>query len=245
MNRFVMIISGISMKVYHRYDYIRRLCKDYIVEESKGAAFSVEVSENDIEQEMEVTGGRFSREVCESTCIHREIVKELVKYGRILIHSAAIAVDGRAYVFLAKSGVGKSTHIRLWRECFGDRAVVVNGDKPLFLFEKDAEGRERLMVYGSPWRGKEGWGDNVSMPVAGLCLLERGETNQIERAAQGEVIGRLFHQVLLPKTQPELGMFMTFLNRMLKEVPFYRLSCNMEKEAALTAFEGMQGEEKR
>ncbi len=233
---FCIKLGGVSVEICHRYEYIKRLCRDYITEQAP--AFSAMVTDDQIEAEMRLTDNRFSNEICESTCLHREIVKGLVKYGVILMHSAVIAVDGIAYVFMAKSGVGKSTHIRLWQKLFGERAVIVNGDKPMFSFAGDT-----LMVHGSPWKGKEGLGSVMTVPVGGICLLERGEKNRIAPAKEAEVVDKIFHQVLLPTNTEELMLFMELMNRILKAVPFYRLQCNMETEAALVAYEGMRKEQ--
>lgn len=169
--------------------------------------------------------------MCEGTCIHREIVKGLVKYGIILIHSAIVAVDGIAYAFAAKSGVGKSPHIRLWHDCFGSRAVIVNGDKPMFSFAGDT-----FMVHGTPWQGKEGWGKNISMPVGGFCFLERGEQNIIRKAENGEIIKRLFHQTLIPKDTDDMNIFMDIVDKIIRTVSFYILQCNKNPEAAITVY---------
>ncbi len=233
---FNIKLCGVVIQICHRYEYIKKLCRDYLSDST--ALFCASVTEKQLDAEMKLTEGRFSKEVCESTCLHREIVKGLVKYGIILIHSAAIAVDGEAYVFLAKSGVGKSTHIRLWKELFGERAVIVNGDKPMFSFVGDS-----LTVHGSPWRGKEHWGENVSLPVKAICFLERSVVNEIARATETEAVEKLFHQVLLPIDAQDMAMFMELLNRIVKDVPLYRLRCNMEQEAALVSYEGMRKEE--
>ncbi len=229
---FTIELAGVPIGIHHTYAYIAALCQEYRTD--RVPEFAVSVTEQQIEAERTLTEGQFPIELCESTCIHREIVKALVKYGVILMHSAVVAVDGTAYVFMAKSGVGKSTHIRLWQEVFGKRALVVNGDKPMFSFVGNT-----WMVHGSPWRGKEQLGEPVSMPVGGICLLERGSKNVIAPAKEAEVVGRVFHQVLLPKNAEDLTRFMEIMNRMIKEVPFYCLQCNMEQEAALVAFEGM------
>ncbi len=231
---FTIQIAGIPIEICHRYPYIRNLCRAYITD--CPPVFSVSVTEAQIQEESLNLPGAYPQEICEATCIHREIVRGLVKYDVLLIHSAVIAVDGTAYVFMAKSGVGKSTHIRLWQQVFGDRAVVVNGDKPLFSF---VDGR--LMAHGNPWNGKEHLGQPVSLPVGAMCLLERGQENRIVRATEGEVVGKLFHQVLLPTRLEEQKQFMEMMNRILREIPFYRLRCNMEKEAAVVAYEGMRG----
>ncbi len=237
---FKVKICNIVINICHTHGYIRALCREYLADEGETADFCVSTTAEAIEAEKQMCAeGReaFSDGVFEATCLHREIVRGLVRYGVILMHSAVIAVDGRAYVFMAKSGVGKSTHIRLWREVFGERAVVVNGDKPFFSFVGDT-----FTVHGSPWKGKEGLGAPMSMPVGGICFLSRGEENAISPATEAEVVERLFHQVLLPKSAAELGTFMAILNRILKTVPFYKLKCNMAHEAALVAYEGMRKE---
>ncbi len=233
---FNIKLCGVVIQICHRYDYIKKLCRDYVTDSVP--LFCVSATEQQLEAERKLTEGRFPNEICESTCLHREIVKGLVKYGIILIHAAAIAVDGEAYVFLAKSGVGKSTHIRLWKEVFGERAVIINGDKPMFSFVGD-----RLMAHGSPWRGKEHWGENISLPVKAVCFLERGAVNKITPATELETVERLFHQVLLPTDAQDMAIFMGLLNRIVKEVPFYKLQCNIEKEAAIVSYEGMRKEE--
>ena len=80
--------------------------------------------------------------------IYRKIADALVDDGVILYHGSVIAVDGQGYLFTAKSGTGKSTHTALWRELFGERAVMVNDDKPLLRVKDD-----QVTVYGTPWNG--------------------------------------------------------------------------------------------
>ncbi len=203
----------------------------------KDPAFCVSVTEDAILREYTQSEGNFSEELCECTCIHREIVKTLVCYGMFLMHSAVIAVDGVAYVFMAKSGVGKSTHIRLWQAAFGERAVVVNGDKPMFSFSGDM-----LYVHGSPWRGKEMLGSPISAPVGGICFLERGEENVICPATDRDIVNKIFHQVLVPTDPDDVSLFMNFMNKMTRKIPFYNLKCNMDPDAALVSYEGMRGD---
>ncbi len=231
--QFTLQIAGVSIGIEHRYDYIRLLCSDYLT--ASPPAFWVSVTQQQIEAEQAKSFGHPPLYACEATCLHREIVQALLPYGILLIHSAVVAVDQEAYVFLAKSGVGKSTHINLWRQYFGERATVVNGDKPFFSFTQG-----KLTVHGSPWRGKELWGQNISLPVKAVCLLERGEENRIRPCSQGEILSKLFHQVLMPTDRNEMQQFLELIHRILQVIPFYRLQCNMNQSAALVAYEGMQ-----
>ncbi len=231
---FCILTAGVAVRINHKYGFVRRLCEGYLTDREPD--LSVSVTDDEIDAETELTNNVFPREVCEATCLHRAITNGLVKYGVMLIHSAAVSLDDEAYVFIAKSGVGKSTHIRLWQKVYGDRALVVNGDKPYYSFEDGV-----LTVHGSPWRGKELLGAPVSRPVRAICILERGEENEIRRASVSEALGRFFHQVLLPKDDPELSLFMKMADRILKEIPFYILKCNMNDDAAVVACRGMRG----
>lgn len=172
--------------------------------------------------------------VCESTCIHRKICEKMLDYDIFIMHAAVVQVDGRAYGFTAHSGVGKSTHMALWLQHFGDRARVLNGDKPMIGL-KDGQ----FIVYGTPWQGKERLGENSCAPLAGLALLERSQENFIQKASSEEIIRRIFDQILVPKTPRELANQMRLLNLFIKQVPIYRLGCNISPEAAEIASDMM------
>lgn len=100
--------------------------------------FAVRTTQTDIdferarsEQSRENPGFIPTDAYLETLAVYRKIAEKMPDYGTVLFHGSAIAVDGEAYIFTAKSGTGKSTHVRLWREMLGDRAVMVNDDKPL------------------------------------------------------------------------------------------------------------------
>lgn len=234
MNSFIIEIADVKIKIIHKYSHIHNLCKDYLTD-SVNFDFTIESNDEDINREMQLSGNQFGKEVCEATCIHREITKNMVKYGVILIHSAVVVVDDYAYVFMAKSGVGKSTHINMWLKYFGEKAIVLNGDKPMFAF-RTIDNEEKLVAFGTPWRGKEGLGCNIRKPVKAIYLLERGEVNRVVKASQSEVISKIFHQVLLPTEKNELDIFMKILNKIICQVPFFKLNCTISEEAAKTAY---------
>lgn len=231
---FCVSLAGIPVRVVHKYEHIRALCNDYLTDEEP--IVTVSATDEEIEAEYELTSGEFPLEICEGTCIHRAATRALVKYGVMLIHSAVITVDGEAFVFMAKSGVGKSTHIRLWQKVFGERAVVLNGDKPYFTFENGV-----LYAHGTPWRGKEFLGCNMKAPVRGMCLLHRGAENEISPATSRDAVGQIFHQVLLPQDGADMAAFMMMMDKIVRNVPMYNLYCNMEDDAARVAYNGMKG----
>lgn len=88
---------------------------------------------------------QFSDAYLETLAVYRKIADYLLSCDTLLFHGSVIAVDGEGYLFTAKSGTGKSTHTRLWREYFGERAVIVNDDKPLLHITDSG-----VTAYGTP-----------------------------------------------------------------------------------------------
>lgn len=152
------------------------------------------------------------------------------------MHGAAIAFDGAAYLFTAPSGTGKTTHVRLWRQYLGSRVTVVNGDKPFLSLEPDGTVR----VWGSPWAGKERWQSPISVPLCGVCLLERG-TDRICRLPPEQALAPLFRQTY-HRDDPALEyLTLGFLDALLRRVPVYRLTCGMTDDAVRCSFEALTG----
>lgn len=131
----------------------------------------------------------------ETLAVFRHIAEYAPLHQRCVFHGATIEVDGRAYIFTAPSGTGKTTHIRMWRQVFGERVNIINGDKPMLRIVNaktpgaDASGTSgagtgttgtggtSILAYGTPWCGKEGWQRNTHAPVAGICVVTRAVPN--------------------------------------------------------------------
>ena len=93
-----------------------------------------------------------------------------------LFHSSVVSYQGKGYMFLGKSGTGKSTHSSLWlRHISGTE--LVNDDNPVVRVLPDNE----IRVYGSPWSGKTPCYRNVDYPVGAIVLLSQAPYNRIER----------------------------------------------------------------
>jgi hypothetical protein len=146
------------------------------------------------------------------------------------MHAAVIAVDGVAYAFTAKSGTGKSTHLKLWMEMLGDRAFVLNGDKPLIRLFEDGTVR----AYGTPWCGKEGWQTNTSAALDAVVFLEQAKANEITTVGKEEFTHRISEQILPPANRDTADQFVELLHHTVEHVPAYVLKCNMSTTAVDT-----------
>jgi len=175
----------------------------------------------------------YSDSYLETLALYRKIIHALLPHNVLLFHGAAIAKDGKAILFTAPSGTGKTTHIRLWYQVFEDKIRVINGDKPLLVFTPQG-----VTVCGTPWQGKEGYGQNVSMPLHAICALERDTTNHIEKLDIIQALPGLMQQTYHFKEREQVRQMMALIGR-LEKVGLYRLGCNMDPEAAVVAERGI------
>ena len=242
MSEFIIEIAGRKVGVSALHENVRAYCRDYL---SEGAPdFTVATTQGDIDREREISRReaaleglpepRYSDGYLEITAVQRKIAEQLLDYDTILFHGSAIAVDGVCYLFTAKSGTGKSTHTRLWREVLGERASMVNDDKP-FLHIRDGV----VTAYGTPWNGKHRLGANISMPLKAVCILERGVENCIQAITAQEALPMVFQQSHRPGDPRRLGKYLELVDGLARSVAFYRLHCNMDPQAAMVAYEGM------
>lgn len=177
------------------------------------------------------------KEMAKSFALLENLDMAMLEKDAFYLHASSVAVDGNAYLFSAKSGTGKSTHISLWKKYFGSDAVVINGDRP-FIRKIDGD----FYAFGSPWAGKEGWSVNEGFPIAGLCFIERSLKNDIKRIGQADVIDKIFRQLRLPHEKDKMEKLLSLLDEFLDKISCYRLLCNISKEAVMTSYKGMGGE---
>lgn len=160
---------------------------------------------------------------------------QLLYYDGVMIHSSAVVVDGRAYIFSAPSGTGKSTHTKLWLKKFGpDRAYILNDDKPALRI---IDGK--AYAYGTPWNGKSSESVNAKVPLAGICVLRQGAVNKIERHSGSKALFDLLNQTMRPSSQMWRDKLINSLSQLVATVPIWRLECNMEMEAAEVSYNAM------
>ncbi len=179
---------------------------------------------------------QLSDEDCEYVLTGSIFYSQLLEYDGFMLHSSAVVVDGKAYLFSAHSGTGKSTHTNLWLQKFGNRAYILNDDKPALRLENGA-----WYAYGTPWSGKYDINTNARVPVAGICFLERGLENHIRPFSGSEAVVSFFEQTVRPAEKELRIKILNMLQEMMATVPFWKLTCNMDAEAAEVAYTAMSG----
>ena len=242
MAQFLIEIAGFAGEITSLFESTRDYCRKYLREGT--ADFSVIVNREDLAFEQEALRQEaleegikirvFTDPFLERTAIQRKVAEFLFDQGVLMTHGSTVAVDGKAYLFTARCGTGKSTHTRLWRQVFGDRAVMVNDDKPFLKIRS-----EGVFACGSPWSGKHGMDTNVTVPLQGICILDRGKENRIERITPGEALPMLLHQSYCPLDAGKRARFEELVQLLTEKTPLWHMYCNMDPEAAEVSHNAM------
>lgn len=179
----------------------------------------------------------FSEELREYLATGILFYKELLNRDGLMLHSSAVVVDGKAYLFTADPGTGKSTHTGLWLRRFGDRAFVLNDDKPALRLENGT-----WYAYGTPWSGKNDISKNTGVPLAGIAVLERGAENEIAPFGGIGAVSAIMKQVNRPREAEYRVRLMELMDKLITTVPVWKLRCNMDPDAVRVSYEAMSGE---
>ncbi len=242
MDAFSIRIAGLTAQIHPMFLSTREYCKAYLTDEEPEIVVTVTPEDLVFEQQMAdmeadeegLKRRKFTDPFLERASIQRQIAEALLKRNVLLFHGSCVAVDGYAYLFTAACGIGKSTHTRFWRETFGDRAVMVNDDKPFLQITSSG-----VYAHGSPWSGKHGLATNVCLPLKGICILRRGPENVICPAKVEYAMEFLFHQGFAPDTADGQGLRDDLVTALVKQIPVWEMECTKDRKAALVAYNAM------
>ena len=145
----------------------------------------------------------------------------------VLMHASVVSLEGRGYLMTAPSGTGKSTHTRLWRQCF-DQCELVNDDNPVVRIEQG-----KAIVYVSPWSGKTPCYRNVCHPVGAYVRLFQEPENNIHPYQPLEAYAMLLPAMscMVWDKRMQTGVSKT-VAEMVRLNPMYRLGCRPDEAAA-------------
>lgn len=231
---FAMKLAGLSVEIRNQYSETENFCKEYLTCEEP--MLTLTVTEEVLKKELAIAGEEIAGSYGERLAVYRLLGERLPFYDGCIFHGATIEYGGNAYLFAAPSGTGKTTHINYWRRAFGKEVSIVNGDKPILRYLDGV-----LHACGTPWAGKENLHRNVCIPVGGICFLERGTEDEICSAVPSSCVTSALSQVYLPEDKQALEATLALLDRILSDIPLWRLKCTHSIHAAFVAKEAMIG----
>ena len=150
----------------------------------------------------------------------------LKKQEAILIHSSAIKYKDKGILFIAKSGTGKSTQARLWKQY--EDIVQINDDKNI-LMEEDG----KLMIYGNPWSGKSVIDENIKVELTDLIFIYQNKENVIRNLTKREQMLLLLPQITNSSFMYDKNKWDRLTNKLLLIDAKY-LGCTISQEAVET-----------
>ena len=200
---------------------VKKFCRGYEADNFAAVDAKIEVVKGDVEYEQRAAESFNMMDAdyddCFGLAFYRKICAEVLQRDAFMMHGAVIEYEGKGYLFTAKSGTGKTTHIRLWKKLFGE---------------------DKVYAYGTPWCGKEGYNTNTRVPLAGICFLERNEENSIKKISDTEALPRLLSQIMVHDSA-DLARQLELVDALFERVPTYLLKCSIDIEAARVAYLGM------
>ena len=145
-----------------------------------------------------------------------------------LFHSSVVSYQGRGYMFLGKSGTGKSTHSRLWLK-YIEGTELVNDDNPVVRICDNNEAR----VYGSPWSGKTPCYRNVDYPIGAIVNLEQAPYNNIRRMKGVRAYAEVMTSISGKRWDSQLADGLHRTEKLIVGmVPVWHLECLPDEAAA-------------
>ncbi len=175
-------------------------------------------------------------DACEYLSTGAAFFREFPHFNGMMLHASCVVVDEKAYLFSASCGTGKSTHTALWLKLFGDRAYILNDDKPAIRIFEDG-----IYVYGAPWCGKTTQNVNTRVELGGICVLNRGVENRIEPIDDNKAIYALMDQTVRSNDPALMAQILNVVGRVVESGRVYSLHCNMDISAAKLSYEFMSG----
>ena len=158
----------------------------------------------------------------------------------LLAHASVVVNDGKAYLFLGRSGTGKSTHSRLWQQAI-QGTMPLNDDHPILRINEQGH----VIAYGSPWSGKTPCYRNESAPVGGIVRIKRALKNNIRRLSPIESYASLLTSCFGMTWDKDLadGKDHT-LQSIITTVPCWTLECLPNEEAARVCAQAIRKKKK-
>ncbi|MBO4940856.1 MAG: hypothetical protein J6D15_01420 [Clostridia bacterium] len=224
---FNIKLADICIGIDNKYLYLEKMCSNYITSDTE-REFVVSVTDEEIMAEK--TDIDFPPAYLESLAVYRKIAEKMADYDGLLMHGVVLEAENSGVALLAKSGVGKSTHARFWLEFLGNRAEIINGDKPIVRIKAGIP-----FAYGTPWAGKEGIEKNKGVPLKKICFIKRGNENSCVALEKNKVLTPLLNQIHFPDNK-FLGRILGTVEKVVESAEFFEIHCINDISAAEAAY---------
>lgn len=229
-------IADLIVEFNAKFDTTKKRAERYKCDENIERDFRITVRDEAIQKEQEFDE-LLTDDLAEYMIMGTTFYKGLLNYNGCLLHSSAVVIDNEAYLFSANCGTGKSTHTSLWLKYFSEKnPYILNDDKPAIRIMEDG-----IYAYGTPFSGKHDISQNTRAKIKGICFLEQATENSIHKIEPKEAVSLFFEQTVKRLTKEQMLKLLDIIEIILKEIPCYKLYCNISEEAVKLSYQTMRG----
>jgi len=230
MVNFKIKVANKVFEINAFYEFTKKYCRDFLCEENPD--YFITMSEQDLINEVNETSSGKVYVSEEISALYRKIADILLEYDIIVFHGSSFMVNNQGFIVTARSGVGKSTHVKLLEEFIGDSFKYINDDKPLL------EVKDNVIIHSNPWNGKERRGNNISTPLKAILFLARSETPTYKKIDNKEEIYiKLLSQTYLPREKSKREKALKIMDALFNKTNFYEINVNQNIESAKMTYE--------
>ena len=170
-----------------------------------------------------------------SSALRCFFAQNILLHKGLSLHASCVVRDGEGYLFMGRSGTGKSTHSRLWIQTFPGTELL-NDDNPAIRI---ADGRP--LVFGTPWSGKTPCWRNLSAPVKALVRLSQAPVNSFRKCTDIEAFTAIYPGCSVLRFDERLhDCLCDVLSELTGLVQCGRLDCLPDRDAALCCSRGLE-----
>ena len=224
MVNFKIKIAEIVLEINAFNETTKKYCGDFLSDEEPN--YVITLTEEDLRNEVTESNNGHVYVNEEISALYRKIADLLIENDIIVFHGSSFKVNDNGFIVTARSGVGKSTHVKLLSEYLGKDFEYINDDKPLLRVKDD------LTVFSNPWNGKERRGNNTSAPLKAVLFLNRGDNTYKKLDNKEEVYFKLLSQIYLPRDKAKREKALKLIDILLKRLNFYEVNVNMDISSA-------------
>lgn len=233
MQRFK--IAGLTVDMNIKYQRLKNQCRAYEIPYSNTEADITLNIEEITYQKARKEYPSVSDEDLEYMMYGFLFYDKLLDFEGIMLHASAVSVGGYAYLFSADSGVGKSTHTSHWLKLFGEKAFILNDDKPALRYING-----KFYCFGTPFSGKFDINKNTAVQLGGICFLNRGSENKIEKINSESAFKYIYRQTQSFNDTVRIEKRLELLDKLLSIADCYYMECIDDISAAKMSFDKMK-----
>lgn len=167
-----------------------------------------------------------------------ELTHRITQQAGFLLHAAHISHNGKAILFTAPSGTGKSTQAALWEKHMG--AEVINGDRA--IVKREGSG---FFAWGVPFSGSSQISKQSHLPLGAIVYLKQSEKNSAKRLTGLAAFKAIWEGCSLDTwCREDVAKLTDTVLCAAKQANIYLLECTPTEEAVQVLNEMLEKEDK-